>query len=232
MKDGPEIASIAALIGDPARANMLVALMGGQALTAGELAREGGVSLPTASFHISKLEAGELVVAIKQGRHRYIRLANDEVATAIEALMGVASRTGCLRSRPGPKDAELRLARICYNHLAGELGVQMLDRLITAGAVDASATPVLSETGQHRFAAIGVPVKSNDNGSSPCRTCLDWSERRPHLAGALGRDLLARFLELGWARRVPDSRVIRFTAAGRASFDAWTAHGGESRSVA
>src|SRR4051812_23015644 len=135
MKVGPDIATIAALLGDPARANMLTALAAGQALTAGELAREGGVTAQTASSHLAKLSAGGLVEGRKQGRHTYYALTGPDVAGVIEALSGLAARTGHSRVRPGPKEPALRRARVCYDHLAGDLGVGMLEGLIARGLV-------------------------------------------------------------------------------------------------
>src|ERR1700712_1037097 len=126
MKTGPDIAMVAALVGDPARSNMLMALMGGRALTASELAQEAGITPQTASSHLAKLEAGGLIEPEKQGRHRYYRLTGPDVATALEGLMDLAARAGHMRVRTGPKDPALRRARICYDHLAGDLGVQML----------------------------------------------------------------------------------------------------------
>ncbi|MEM7211868.1 MAG: winged helix-turn-helix domain-containing protein, partial [Pseudomonadota bacterium] len=135
MKDGPDIARVAALIGDPARSNMLSALMGGKALTATELAAEAGVTAATASGHLGKLCEGRLLEATKQGRHRYYRLSGSEVADTLEALMGLAQHTGATRVRTGPRDPELRRARICYDHLAGEMGVALMDSLRGSGAV-------------------------------------------------------------------------------------------------
>src|ERR1700749_516155 len=130
MKQGPSIAPIAALAGDPARANMLAALLSGQALTAGELANEAGVSLATASAHLSKLRDGGLVTGVKQGRHHYFRLADADVAALLEAIANVAARAGITRTRPGPADPALRAARVCYDHLAGEAGVALFDALV------------------------------------------------------------------------------------------------------
>ena len=129
MKAGPDISRIAALVGDPARSNMLTALMTGRALTASELAHQAGVTPQTASSHLSKLEAGGLVEQEKQGRHRYFRLSDPDVAAVLEGLEGLAARAGHMRVRTGPKDPALRHARVCYDHLAGDLGVQMLDSL-------------------------------------------------------------------------------------------------------
>ena len=127
MKEGPDIALIGSLIGDPARANMLTALMGGQALTPTELAGLAGITLQTASSHLAKLEAGGLVAQRKQGRHRYYALSEDEVGLMLESLMGFAASRGLTRHRPGPKDPALRKARVCYNHLAGARGVQLAE---------------------------------------------------------------------------------------------------------
>ncbi len=137
MKEGPSIASVAALIGDPARANMLAALMSGRALTAGELAREAGIAAPTASGHLARLREAGLVLVEAQGRHRYVRLAGPEVAAVLEGLMGLSARDGRLRTRPGPRDPALRTARVCYDHLAGEWGVRLYDALLADGRLDA-----------------------------------------------------------------------------------------------
>ena len=135
MKEGPDIAYIAALIGDPARANILTALMSGKALTATELAAEAGVTLQTASSHLSKLVQGDLLRVLKQGRHKYFSLANDDVAHVLESIMGLAAGAGHLRIRTGPKDTALRHARVCYNHLAGHMGIRLYDNLISSGYI-------------------------------------------------------------------------------------------------
>lgn len=220
MKDGPDIARIAALIGDPARANILSALMGGKALTATELAAEAGVTPATASGHLSKLCEGRLLSATKQGRHRYYRLAGPEVAETLEALMGLAQHTGATRVRTGPKDPELRHARICYDHLAGEMGVALMDGLLARNAIDMSGdTAKLTETGAGVLQDAGLDLAKIQSGRRLlCRPCLDWSVRRPHLAGALGAALWEHVQAKGWANREPDSRVIRFTKQGESAF--------------
>lgn len=222
MKDGPDIARIAALIGDPARANMLTALMSGRALTATELAAEAGVTPQTASTHLSRLTEGGLLRQQKQGRHKYLSLASDEIGQLLEMLMGVAAGAGHLRTRTGPADPALRHARVCYNHLAGDLGTQMFDTLLTRGLL-AREDEALRLTGTGRSFAqdFGIDLTALTARRTPlCRECLDWSERRAHLAGSLGRALLARIESLGWASRQPASRVIRFTPAGEAAFRA------------
>lgn len=221
MKTGPDIALIAALVGDPARANMLTALMSGKALSAGELAVEAGVTLQTASSHLGKLQDGGFLAMEKQGRHRYYRLTGQDIAHMLESMMGLAARVGHLRTRQGPKDSALRHARVCYDHLAGERGVRLLDsmlqrRFMRTGEGGLALTPAGSEF----VDGFGVDLAGLRCARRPlCRTCLDWSVRRPHLAGALGAAMLRRMTELGWAARDTNSRSIRFTAAGKRHFD-------------
>ncbi|MDP1736758.1 MAG: winged helix-turn-helix domain-containing protein [Caulobacter sp.] len=217
MKVGPDIALVAALLGDPARANMLTALMAGQALTAGELAREAGVTPQTASSHLSRLEKGGLVTGRKQGRHSYFALSGDDVAGVLEGLMGLAARTGHARTRPGPREPALRHARVCYDHLAGDLGVAMLESLTANGQLDADLQP--TAYGEAFFAALGVDLAPLRAARRPlCKACLDWSVRRSHLAGSLGAAVLDRLYALGWARRVEGQRVVAFTEAGERKF--------------
>jgi DNA-binding transcriptional ArsR family regulator len=220
MKDGPSIAPVAALAGDPARANMLAALSGGMALTASELAGEAGVTLQTASSHLAKLESAGLISATRQGRHRYFRLADDDVAHMLESIMNVAARSGQLRTRPGPRDSALRRARICYDHLAGEMGVSLLDNLLSTNRVVRERDDLtLTKTGADFMEGFRIDVDGLSNGRRPlCRACLDWSMRRHHLGGALGAALLRRFQELRWVTRVGESRALRFTPTGEAAF--------------
>lgn len=220
MKEGPSIAPLAALIGDPARANMLTALMDGRALTVSELAAAAGVALPTASEHLGKLDAAGLLAAEKQGRHRYFRLSGPDVADVLEGLMGLAQRTGATRTRTGPKDPMLREARVCYDHLAGEKGVALFDGLVRQGLLAGTAAPDLTAAGQSFFENLGFDFATLRRGRRPlCRHCLDWSERRSHLGGALGAAALAFILQQGWARREA-GRVIRFSHDGGAAFAA------------
>ncbi|QRM42842.1 helix-turn-helix transcriptional regulator [Rhizobium sp. BG4] len=220
MKEGPDIAQIGSLIGDPARANMLTALMGGKALTATELAAAGGITLQTASTHLAKLEAGGLLAQRKQGRHRYFALADDAVGKLLESIMGFAAGRGHLRHQPGPKEPALRKARICYDHLAGDYGVRMLDSLIASGAIDAIGDGlVVTEKGEDRFKCIGIDLHGLKSSRRPlCRSCLDWSERRAHLAGSLGKALLSNFFDKGWARRTAESRSVIFSPEGERQF--------------
>jgi DNA-binding transcriptional ArsR family regulator len=220
MKFGPDIARVAALLGDPARANMLSALLGGQALTAGELAREAGVTAQTASSHLAGLEQGQLVTRRQQGRHVYFALAGAEVAEALESLTELADRTGCQRVRTGPRDPEMRRARVCYDHLAGDAGVALLDGLVGAGHIaDAEGSLVLTDQGRAFAREFGIALPTP--GRRPlCKACLDWSVRRSHLAGGFGAALLTRIFELGWARRLPGSRAVQFTSGGLLAYEA------------
>lgn len=217
MKDGPSISRVAALIGDPARANMLVALMDGRALTVSELAQCAGVALPTASGHLARLAEAGMVAPARQGRHRYFRLADRDVAGAIELLMGIAERTGARPVRAGPRDAAMREARICYDHLAGERAVRLAERFAVGGLIGEGETPEVTPAGHAALDALGIELTAP--GRRPlCRTCLDWSERRNHLAGALGAAILRHLLDRGWAVRGP-GRVIAFSREGGEAFD-------------
>lgn len=220
MKAGPDIALVASLLGDPARANMLTALMSGRALTASELASEAGVTPQTASAHLAKLEQGGLVVPRKQGRHRYFQLTGEDIAEVLEGLMGLAARVGHLRTRTGPKDPALRRARVCYDHLAGDLGVQLFDALEARGQITVDGdTVALTESGKAFADEFGIDLAAIGGKRRPlCKACLDWSNRRNHLAGGLGAALLARFYALGWAKREPDSRIVAFSREGEKAF--------------
>ena len=220
MKEGPDISYVATLIGDPARANMLTALMSGKALTVSELAEEAGVTIQTASSHLSKLDSGGLLRCRKQGRHKYFSLSNDEVALVLEGLMGLAAGTGHLRRRIGPKDAELRKARVCYNHLAGDMGTQMFDSMRTQGYIAFLAEDLtLTGLGAAFSSDFKIDLEALKKARAPlCLECLDWSERRSHLAGSLGRAFLTRFEELAWAKRDQKTRVVSFSHTGLALF--------------
>lgn len=221
---GNSLAEVASLIGDPARANILQALADGRALTAGELAWHAGVSAQTTSGHLAKLADARLIALEKQGRHRYFRLASPEIAAAMEALMIVAAN-GPKRYRPtGPKDEALRTARTCYDHLAGWLAVTLADRLSARRLIVLSdGTAAITDQGHRFFRDFGLDLDDPKSSRPLCRTCLDWSERRSHLAGRLGSALCQRYLDLGWIRRGKDSRAVSFTPKGisglRETFD-------------
>ena len=221
MKEGPDISRIAALIGDPARANILTALMDGRALTASELAQEAGVTLSTASGHLSKLTEAALLQQRKQGRHKYFELADGDVAAVLEGLMGLAANRGAQRVRTGPRDAQIRNARVCYNHLAGQLGVQMFQSLVQRGYLaEAGSDVALTVRGEAFVQEFGIDLAALKRQRAVlCRSCLDWSERRTHLAGSLGRAMLARMEHLGWMRRDKESRAVRVTAKGGQAFN-------------
>jgi DNA-binding transcriptional ArsR family regulator len=216
------LAETAALIGDPARANMLSALMDGRALTARELAEAAGVTPPTASAHLARLVAGGLLAMERQGRHRYHRLASPAVAQMLEGIMAVADAGRPAPARVGPRDAALRRARTCYDHLAGQLAVGMADRMAERGLVELAADGgVVTGEGMAFLRGLGVDLdavaaRASRRGRVFCRPCLDWSERRPHIAGAVGAALCAACLAQGWMRRVEGTRALAVTPAGRA----------------
>jgi DNA-binding transcriptional ArsR family regulator len=236
MSNNALFATVAALAGDPARAGMLHALMDGRALTATELARVAGIAPQTASGHLNRMTAAGLLSVEQQGRHRYHRLAAPSVARMLESIMQVASELepAGRKLSVGPKDAALRRARTCYDHLAGQLGVAIADGLIRNGYVElAGDGGILTETGIARLAAIGMNIepilerRTKKSGRVLCRPCLDWSERRPHLAGMLGVMICEHSLQQGWTRRLPATRAVQLTPEGarafRESFDAYIA---------
>ncbi len=208
-----DLASIAALIGEPARAAMLTALMDGRALPAGELAELAGVSPQTASAHLSRLLEGGLLMVETHGRHRYHRLSSPQVAVALEALM-VISPAPRPRSR-AHKDEALGFARTCYDHLAGWLGVEFARALELNGWVLKTGLEYrATDAGCLKFATFGLDTRHLTG-----RACLDWTERRHHVGGALGRALTARTLELGWVARHASSRALRLTETGRVELE-------------
>lgn len=215
------IAEVAAAIGEPARAVMLVALMDGRALTAAELARVASITPQTASGHLTRLADARLIVVEKQGRHRYHRLAGAEVAWMIESLMRIAGGGPVVRKplRVGPRDAALRQARTCYDHLAGQLGVRLSEALVALGAVEVEGDGgLVTREGWRLMERLGIalPEGAPQQGARPvCRPCLDWSERRPHLAGRLGAALCAHAFEQAWVRRIDGSRALDVTPKGR-----------------
>lgn len=222
MSTNATFAEVAAVAGDPARAAMMHALLDGRALTASELARVAGVTPPTASGHLGRLvEAGLLAVA-RQGRHRYYRLASPAVARMMESIMEVAAgRTPAGRPAAGPRDAALRKARTCYDHFAGELGVALADALVDRGHVEIDDDgAILNDSGLALLEAAGIDVapliarRTRRSGRILCRPCLDWSERRPHLAGMVGAAICAHALDHGWVRRRDGTRAVAITPEG------------------
>jgi DNA-binding transcriptional ArsR family regulator len=209
------LAAVAALVGDPARAAMLQALMDGRALTAGELAAAAGVAPQTASGHLGRLAQAGLVTVARQGRHRYHRLAGAPVARMLEGLMLVAAAPA--PPRTGPRDEALRLARTCYDHIAGRLGVALADALAERGwVVIEGESGLVTPEGRAGLGRLGIGIDDPARGgrAQPCRPCLDWSERRPHLAGRLGAALCRHGLERGWVRRQAGSRALAVSPEG------------------
>jgi DNA-binding transcriptional ArsR family regulator len=219
VREGPNIVGIAALLGDRARAEMLTALLGGQALTATELSHAAEVTKQTASAHLARLVDAGLLAVESQGRHRYFRLADDDVAELLESLMGVAYRTGALRLRTSPREPALRKARVCYDHLAGDLGVLAFDAFQRRRWLQHGATGLrLAPAGERFCHELGIEVPLRNTRRPLCRLCLDWSARRHHLAGQVGAALLERCYALGWAKRRKGTRIVDFSARGEEAF--------------
>ena len=226
------LAETATLIGETTRTAMLVALMDGRALTAGELAKCSGVTPATASGHLARLVSGGLLLVTAQGRHRYYRLASRSVASMIERMMGVAGMVDAARrTRPvvtGPAELALRHARRCYDHLAGSVAVQIADYLVKSSYLEWDfERALMTPSGMEFLGRLGVDVgmqtstlAGRADNRSFCRPCLDWSERRPHLAGAIGRALLRLFINRHWIRETPASRACVVTGLGRAELAA------------
>jgi DNA-binding transcriptional ArsR family regulator len=201
-------------LGDATRMRMLVLLMEGRALTAKELAYGAGVEPATATSHLARLRDDGLLTSVAQGRHKYFRLASADVARLVESVMVLAPRA----ARPaGAELKDLRLARFCYDHLAGRLGTGLADALVSTGALAEDGDGfAVTDAGIGRFAALGVDVAAVRRGRRRfAARCLDWSERRDHLAGSLGAALADRLLALGWIERRRDTRAVRITDAGR-----------------
>ncbi|MDT7585587.1 MAG: hypothetical protein QOE32_3137 [Pseudonocardiales bacterium] len=218
-----DIAGVAAAIGDPSRARVLLALAGGSALPASALAAEAGVSASTVSGHLSRLLAAKLLTVERDGRHRYYRLATPEVATALEWLSRIAQPLPVRSLRQSTRAAALLRARFCYDHLAGRLGVAvmaaLLDREVLAAEPADSDDVVrylVTPAGQVELAGFGVDLSSLARRRPTVRYCLDWAEQRPHLAGPLGGALAARLFELDWIRRGHSRRVVHVTDSGEA----------------
>lgn len=220
MNNEPNIAHVAALIGEPTRAKMMIALMSGKALTATELAVEADISSSTASSHLTKLVHSELLVVRKQGRHKYFQIGSQEVAALIESLLNISSRIQTHVITTGPSDIALRKSRVCYDHLAGELAVHLTDTLKEQALIIPSDNNwQLSDEGEEFFNALGFVSAEYKQKKRPlCKACLDWSERRDHVAGALGQWILNDIFNQGWATKALDSRVVIFSSSGLKKF--------------
>lgn len=223
MPNDARFTEVAALLGDTTRAAMLRALMDGRALTASELARAARVTPQTASAHLARMAEANLINVSRQGRHRYHRLASAAVAHMIEGIMQVAFDG--IKANPlpvtGPRDAAMRFARTCYDHLAGRLGVAIADALVKDGHIELNAeSGVVTTSGERLLQRIGIDLPAlaahrSSRGRMLCRPCLDWSERRFHLAGAVGTALCTLGFEQDWIRRRKDTRAVLITAHGR-----------------
>jgi DNA-binding transcriptional ArsR family regulator len=216
---GVDFAPVAALLADRARAAMLTALLDGRPLAAGELARAAGVSAPTASAHLGRLLDGGFVTVVKQGRHRYYRLRSDEVAQVIEAMARIG-RPVEVRSLRQSRDARrLHEARTCYDHLAGAAGVALFAALLDGDLIEPDGAEAfeVTEKGEERLGVLGLDVAALRKARRRFAwQCLDWTERRPHLNGALGAALTDRMIELGWFERGTTRRALVVTEAGLA----------------
>jgi DNA-binding transcriptional ArsR family regulator len=216
----PQIAEVAHLIGDPARANILASLMDGRSLTARELAAVAHVTPQTTSSHLAKLVRRELLVVEKQGRHRYYRLATPLIAQMMEGIMAVAAIEPPTFRPSRRLDNDMRRARTCYDHLAGQLGVALFDSLVERGFVVMGADAgALTDQAVAFFNSVGIDLAASARTRRAfCRPCLDWSERRPHLAGRLGAALLDLFFQKNWVRRRQRTRAVEITPVGGKAF--------------
>jgi DNA-binding transcriptional ArsR family regulator len=220
MITGHLIAEIAALVGEPARATMILALLDGRALTARELADAARVTPQTASTHLAKLTEAGLLSSLREGRHRYFRLASPKVVEMLEGIVAVALENRP-RYRPLSRQArELNAARICYDHLAGRLSVDLTAALIAREYLVVSGEAAkITQAGTRFLTGFGIDLPAlRSNNRNFCRLCLDWTERRPHIAGAVGAALTKRCFDLGWTERMKDSHAVRVTAPGKHGF--------------
>lgn len=212
----PRLAALASLLADETRASFCLALLDGRAWTAGELARSAGVAASTASEHLGKLVAGGLLAEERQGRHRYLRLTDGRVAQLIEELAAHAhpgARTPPRTLREASLQHALARGRTCYDHLAGRLGIRITDAMTERGLLRQDTGFALTGDGVEWFGALGVPLGTTSHRPL-ARGCLDWTERRPHLAGAAGAALCRHVLDAGWCERVGTGRAVRATSAG------------------
>ena len=219
---GPDLAALAGLLADATRATFCLALLDGRAWTAGELARHAGVAASTATEHLNLLTAGGLFAEERQGRHRYVRLAGEEAAELVERLASLAPR----RAAPARtlsvanRDRALARGRTCYDHLAGTLGVSIADAMTDRGLISWDSGLALTDEGSRWLSGLGVTMPARKQRRPPVRSCLDWTERRPHLGGSLGAALCELAFSSDWIRRIGTGRAVAVTEAGRRALDA------------
>ena len=225
MTSQARFAEVASLVGDPTRASMLHALLDQRALTASELASFAGITPQTASGHLARLTGAGLITVVRQGRHRYHRLASSGVAEMMESIMRVAAGGPAPKRLPrvGPKDEALRAARTCYDHLAGRLAVAITDRMLERDLVEiADDAGAITAKGRDFLERLGIDADSSDGGASKRRVflkpCIDWSERRPHLAGRVGQALLDHCFHEHWVHRFDGGRTLTITSKGQQAF--------------
>ncbi|URJ47345.1 winged helix-turn-helix domain-containing protein [Paenibacillus polymyxa] len=220
MSTKSNIAMIASLVSEPSRAAILTALLDGRFHTASELAHMAGIKPQTASFHLAKMTEAQVVTVEKQGRHRYFGIQGLEVAQVMESLLSIAPPVPIKSFKHASENEALRLARTCYDHVAGQLGVQLMSSFIQKGILSEDQDGLhITEQGETFFTDFQIDLKkTRQKRRSFSHKCLDWSERRHHLAGALGSALLDRLFELNWIERLPTTRAIRVTADGKRGF--------------
>lgn len=220
MGINPNMAEIAALLGETSRATILASMMDGRFHTASELAYMAAIKPQTASFHLAKLVEGKLIKVEKQGRHRYFQLAGEDIAQFLESFLAISPPPEVRSLKQSSQIKLLQDARTCYDHLAGKLGVQLTESMLKAGYLTLEGKQfVLTDAGILFFTTFGIDLTAlKRKRRSFSHACLDWSERRYHLAGALGCELLNQFFNLGWLLRVPSIRAIKVTEKGKIGF--------------
>lgn len=221
MKAASNVALIASLVSEDSRAAILTVLMDGRYHAAGELAYMAGIQPQTASFHLAKMVQADVVAVDKQGRHRYYGIKNQEVAHVMESLLSISPPVLVKSLRQSTEDKALRYARTCYDHLAGSLGVQFTHTLLNAGVLcEEEKGFTVTEHGEKVFADLNIDfAQAKKKRRSFSHKCLDWSERRHHLAGALGNAIMEKLLELKWVQRHPTSRALTVTSEGEKGFE-------------
>ncbi|MDP1512442.1 winged helix-turn-helix domain-containing protein [Paenibacillus sp. CMAA1739] len=220
MSTKSNVAMIASLVSEPSRAAILTALLDGRFHTASELAHMAGIKPQTASFHLAKMTEAQVVTVEKQGRHRYYGIQDPEVAQVMESLLSIAPPVPIKSFKQASENEAIRLARTCYDHIAGHLGVQIMSFFIQKGILSEDQDGLhITQQGEIFFADFQINLKNTrQKRRSFSHKCLDWSERRHHLAGALGKALLDRLFELHWIEHLPTTRAIRITADGKRGF--------------